>query len=366
MKKKSKTNFWDTISHYGYLRHLSRFKKTPQAVFMPVKGDKAEQKGNLKIAFICDEMTWRDYSQYCTALFLHPFKWKKQLKEFKPDLLFCESAWAGIAGSNDCWRGRIYKDKRVAFENRKELFKIVDFCKKEAIPTVFWNKEDPTFFNNDVYDFSDTALKFDYIFTTAEECVARYRRLGGERAEVLQFGVNESFFNVTCSANSGKAIFAGSWFDDMKKRCKTLCNLFDYTVKTGLTLDIYDRDACGGKGKTKFPEKYRERVKPAVAYKDLAGVFKEYEYAVNVNTVTHSKTMFSRRFLQLCACGVKVITNDFMGLETLGGCIEIIKRDKTSGTVILKGKPEKIKERFLTSVLFDRITAVLKNNVKQK
>ena len=98
----------------------------------------------------------------------------------------------------------------------------------------------------------------------------------------------------------------------------------------------------------------------------MAKVVGEYEYAVNVNTVTHSKTMYSRRFLQLCACGIKVITNDFMGLETLGGCIEIIKRDKSSGTVILKGKPEKIKERFLTSVLFGKITSVIKDYPKNK
>ena len=67
------------------------------------------------------------------------------------------------------WENKITKDER---SDRSILFEILKYCKENKIPTVFWNKEDPVHYNNEYGgSFSDTAKNFDYIFTSAEECI---------------------------------------------------------------------------------------------------------------------------------------------------------------------------------------------------
>ena len=92
-------------------------------------------------------------------------------------------------------KGVIYKSNNVKYNNRKVLFNILEYCRVHGIKTVFWNKEDPKFCGNEQYNFVDTALHFDYIFTTAEECVVYYQLLGHKNVYVLPFGVSVKLYN---------------------------------------------------------------------------------------------------------------------------------------------------------------------------
>lgn len=292
-------------------------------------------KNAVKVAFICDEMTWQDYHGICNGLFLHPLYWEKQLEMFQPDVLFCESAWSGIDAFHDVWRARIYKDKRLLFENRDILLKLLEHCKRKHIPTVFWNKEDPTFFRHKIYDFTETALCFDYIFTTAKECVPLYKMYGHKNVYLLPFGVSKAYYehdSITREKNT--AAFFGSWFGDQIKRCKALEILLDYVIDQGIKLDIYDRKSESKSKKFRFPDKYKCYIHSSVQYKDIPKICSRYEYAVNVNTVTDSETMFSRRLLQMASCGLKVISNptiylysnnNFMDFQEINNNIVIIK-----------------------------------------
>jgi len=291
----------------------------------------------VKIAFICDEMTWCDYSDYASSIFVHSAIWKEQLEKFKPSILFCESAWCGIDKYINCWRAKVYKDKRLAFENRKEILKILKYCKENNIKTVFWNKEDPTFFENEIYDFVSTALMFDFIFTTDADCIKKYQELGHKYVFLMTFGVNlDMFYSNKRKFNKHTVVFAGSWFGDQKQRCSELSKLLDYVIDIGLKLDIYDRKSESKEKRFRFPKKYQQYIRPAISYEHIASIISDYEYAININTVKNSSTMFSRGVLQLVATGNIIISNSFYGIENISDCIQIIDNSQED-IIIFKG-----------------------------
>lgn len=294
-----------------YLYLSLKFQPRPS---MQINGDANSHLP--KVAFICDEMTWCDFSGYCNAVFLHPKTWRKQLALFQPSLVFCESAWSGIEKYKDCWRARVYKDKRVSFENRKEIIRLLAYCEANGIYTAFWNKEDPAFFEHEIYDFVDTALKFQYVFTTAEECVEKYQKLGHDRVYCLPFGVNTELFTPTVQKKKENGVlFAGSWYGDNPERCKALSEILDYVIGQGMDLDIYDRQSNAPEKKFRFPEKYRQYIRPQIAFRDIPALTCQYPVCINVNTVTESSTMFSRRVLQTLACGTKILSNQAEGFR---------------------------------------------------
>jgi len=271
-----------------------------------------------KIVFICDEMTWQDFRNECNAIFITPYNWREVFKSFSPDIFFCESAWSGISEYNNCWRGQIYRNKKVRYENRRELMNILEYCKNNNIPTVFWNKEDPAFWDNETYNFVDTALHFDHIFTTAKECIPKYTELGHKSVDVLMFGVPTHIFFFDPEVKKvRKAVFAGSWYADQPERCKEMEKVFDMVLQYGIPLEIYDRQSDSSNPIHKFPEKYKKYLRPKVPYFELGKIYREAQYVININTVTNSETMFARRVFEAMACGCIIISNHSDGLKKL-------------------------------------------------
>lgn len=242
------------------------------------------------------------------------------MKMYRPDLFFCESAWeGGVSGWPD-WRGRIYHNHELYFENRKVLLELLAYCRKQKIPTVFWDKENPAFWGHPRYDFAETAVQFDFIFTTAEECVDRYRFMGHENTFILPFGVNtDLFFSPEIRKKFSRVIFAGSWYENLPNRCRALEVLFDHVLSQGMELDIYNRKSGKGGKNFSFPSRYQPFLRDGVAYTELPALLRKYEYALNVNTITDSQTMCSRRVLQLAASGMKIITNPSPAMDRMEG-----------------------------------------------
>ncbi|MGL4790282.1 MAG: CgeB family protein, partial [Anaerotignaceae bacterium] len=219
-----------------------------------------------------------------------------------------------------CWRGKVYRNSKIKYENRKVLLQILDYCKKAEIKTVFWNKEDPVFFDNKTYNFVDTALNFDYIYTTAEECVEKYKQLGHKNVDVLEFGFSPKLFN---SRENGKkeykAVFAGSWYGDLQERCKDMMEIFDMVLSKKIPLEIYDRQGNSSNPIHKFPEKYKEYIHPPVDYEKLGKILENATFGININTEKKSQTMFARRVFELMACRCIVISNYSKGIKRLFG-----------------------------------------------
>lgn len=275
-----------------------------------------EDLRQMKVAMICDDMTWENWSRECCATALTPNNWKRVLCAQRPDVFFCESAWLGRKDLGGCWRGAVYRNHKILFDNRKELLRILDFCKQNGIPTVFWNKEDPTFFDDPRHDFKDTALKFDWIFTTAAECVPRYRALGHPHVDVMMFSFSPYLFSPMGSVpKERKAIFAGSWIGEDADRCRATEGLFAMAGDAGIPLTIFDRQTQTAR--RCFPEKYRPCIRGCVPYASLGQEIRRAEYALNINTVTNSDTMFARRVFELAASNTVILSNASKGMQKL-------------------------------------------------
>lgn len=279
----------------------------------------AKQEKALKeyhIAIISDELTYENFSKECHVHVLTPNNWKQVFQENEIDLFLCESAWNGCKEYDKCWRGRIYKNHKVLFETRKVLFRILNYCEKNEIPTVFWNKEDPTFFGNEKYDFVDTALYFQYIFTTAEECIEMYQKKGHKDVHLMMFGFSPELYNPLQSGKKQKkAIFAGSWFGEDEQRCKAEDALFRKVLEDKIPLVIYNRQSDSNSKKRKFPEVFQQYIHSAISQKQLGKELKGSRYAININTVTDSETMFARRVYELMASNVYIISNQSKAMK---------------------------------------------------
>ena len=348
-----------SILHYLYLKAgelgPARTDTAKTALNAALWGELPRSAAFPRIAFLCDEMTWQDFRGCCSGIFLHPRLWREQLERFAPALFFCEAAWTGIRGYEGVWRGRVYRDRRILFDNRGILLDILSYCRERGIPTVFWGKEDPGFFRHPVYDFTETALSFDFIFTISGECVERYRALGHPRVELLPFGVDTARFHPGETApEPGTAVFAGSWFGDQPERCAALERLLDFSLAQGLRLDIYDRKFGARQKRFRFPEKYRAYLRPAMPYEQTPELFRRYAYGINVNTEQHSLTVCSRRLLQLGASGITILSNDTPVFSTLGPCMEV-EQTGEPGLIFARGDTERIRDLYSTERQFSSL-----------
>ncbi|WP_169740470.1 DUF6270 domain-containing protein, partial [Methanobacterium veterum] len=171
-------------------------------------------------------------------------------------------------------------------------------------------------------NFVDTALKFDHIFTTAEECVQKYKKdYGHKSVHCLMFGAQPKLFNpITKQNRSNEVIFAGSWYGDIHvQRSKEMIEIFDNILDSGYKLKIYDRTYTPNNPNSNFPKKYLKYVNPAVPFDQIENVYKESIYSLNINTETKSKTMFARRVFELMLCNTLVLSNYSEGMYELFG-----------------------------------------------
>ncbi len=272
----------------------------------------APPRAPLRVALIADPMTEQNFRSFADVVLLTPQNWRREMERSRPDLLLCESAWHGADG---CWDYRVHRNKRLLFDNRTALKRILRYCAAADLPAFFWNKEDPTFFDDPVNSFSDTAKLFPVVFTTAGECVPRYREMGC-RADTLMFGFSPSlFYPVPLEDGENRAVFFGGWYEDQPERCEAMRALFAFVRGQGLELSIYDRFWGTDEQNNRFPAEYDAFRRPAVPYAQIREELRHAAYAVSVSTATESETMFARRVVEMMACGRVVISNAALGLR---------------------------------------------------
>lgn len=279
--------------------------------FPTVREDQATpgQFGNLKIALVTDYFTADCLSGESRVRVLTPANYRQVIKEWKPDLVFAESAFHGIKGA---WRYELAKQSRLMRVTRPTaIFNLVDFAKSQEIPTVFWNKDDGAFFE----PFIDVAKHFDYIFTTDETCLPRYRQAapGARAVNTLIMPYQPAFhrfdgFNFTHK----EACFTGSYYRRiLGDRRDFLDTVFQACADTELPLNVFDRnhDRLSRYVEFRYPKGSHLKLHRGVPHRQTAEIYKRHVMSLNVNSVTGSDTMFSRRLLEILACGGIVVTN---------------------------------------------------------
>lgn len=315
---------------------------------------------DIRIAMIADPFTFNSYKYECNAISVRPDRWREQFEEHAPDLFLCESAWEGTTSDRE-WRGRVYASTAWPKENRTHLLEILNYCRAKGIPTVFWNKEDPSHYDDRKHDFVKTAILFDHVLTTDEQCVSRYRNEWGVTSVgVLPFAAQPRIYNpagAPAERDPG-VIFAGSWYGYHPKRSQVMTQMLDTLIGSGVAPVIFDRYHGNPDSNHIFPDKYQHLTRAAIPHSELGREYRKFRFGLNFNTETRSTTMFARRVFELMMSGTAVITNYSRGVDRFfGDNVIFLDRDPEALRELEAAQVDQMRERALEQVLAEHTYA---------
>lgn len=267
----------------------------------------------LKVALVTDYLTSVNLSYECRIKCLTTDNYKDILTNWKPDLIFIESAFHGF---NWSWSYKIAnKGSLFAFNYLKDFVSLINLAKIKNIPTVFWNKDDGEFFEL----FAEAASLCDYIYTADENCIHKYQdyvkntNSSVKHIGLMQMAVQPQIHNFSgFHFSKNRMSFVGSYYKKILYKRRTFLDLiFNLCSQSDIGVDIYDRNSnrLSRKFEFCFPKDKNLNVYSKLDYEKTADVYKSYNLNLNVNSITNSATMCSRRVLEILACGGIMVTN---------------------------------------------------------
>ncbi len=259
---------------------------------------------NLKVALISDELTRSCLAPEVEIFNITPWNYKVGLKLWKPDIFLVESAWNGYFYS---WKNRIASYPDHPSRNNQTLARVVNYAKELGIKTVFWNKEDGIHFDR----FISSASLFDYILTVDSNCIIKYKQRIKHDVKVgtLMFAVQPKIhYFQDFNLQHKKASFVGS-YNHLQHGERRKWQDMAFNTSSYFGLDIYDRRSSAFSNNYKYPDFPNALYKKRVPHTKTGDVYRNYIVNLNVNSVTNSPTMFSRRLIEIIACGRLAITN---------------------------------------------------------
>jgi hypothetical protein len=278
---------------------------------------------DLRVACVLDEMSYQSFKPECHLIAFGPHNWLEVLEREMPNLLLVESAWRGNGGS---WEYKVGSYSYPESVGLPDLAALVEWCRREGIPTVFWNKEDPIHFEK----FKEAAAVFDVVFTSDANIVERYQELPGvpdRVVGVLPFAAQPAIHNPVAAMGSRdrRPVFAGAYYRNRHESRRTeLDLLLDAAMPHGLV--IYDRMGGAVSDSFGFPDRFQPNVAGSLPYEDMVQVYRQHRVFLNVNSVNDSPTMFSRRVFELLASGTPVVSTPSLGVERIfGSVVDIVE-----------------------------------------
>ncbi len=264
-----------------------------------------------KIGVIADTITQKCLALEEDCINLTPLNFKILLKIHKFDFIFCESAWIGPFG---LWKYKIASYPDFKERNNNILIKLILEAKKRKIPTIFWNKEDPIHFDR----FIDSAKHFDHIFTVDSNSIKEYKSIANFKSiSTLMFPVQPKIHSFdSFNFLSPRANFCGSYNSKIHSNRRQMQDWLFRKVVASTRLDIFDRNSSRKSPNYRYPNFENSRVYRKAKYEKTADIYKSYYASLNVNTIINSPTMYSRRLIEILACGGIAVTTPALSVET--------------------------------------------------
>ena len=230
----------------------------------------------------------------------------------KIDLVLVESAWLG---QNNKWQYQVAAYPDHPERNNNKLKSLIAWANKHRIPTIFWNKEDPYHFDQ----FIDSARLFDFIFTTDQASIPAYQtQCPHAKVHYLNFPFQPKI-HYPAPANlpySRSSLFMGSYMHHMfPERREWQDFVFEAAAPYGLA--IVNRHECKKDLNYQFPSTLNAQYLHAVPYLETGKIIRQFQQIINVNSITNSPTMLSRRLIESMACGRLVISNPSLAQHNL-------------------------------------------------
>lgn len=277
-------------------------------------------EGKLRVAAIMDEFTVHSFAPECNLLELSLGNYLQELEDFNPSLIFLESAWRGKGNE---WGNKVAQTAAPVRE-------IIAWANCRKIKVVLWNKEDPVHYST----FLNTAKLVDHVFTTDIDCVQKYKSdLGHDRVHFLPFACQPYIHNpLELYRRDSGLCFAGAYYRRYPERTRDL-ESFMTNVPEYKTIEIFDRNFGKTDEQYKFPDEYQDYIVGTLSSSDIDLAYKGYDFAINLNSVKESQSMFARRVYELLASNTTVVSNYSRGLELMFGDIPVIS---DSGTAVVE------------------------------
>lgn len=306
---------------------LPNVQKAKITNFVKTNG-RFKKQYELKFISILDEISHTSFDSEFKLFQLNKASFEKQIQGSTSLGFFIESCWKGNYGA---WE-YAFTSPNFQHQNAQNLLKALDVAKSRNLPIVFWNKEDPMHYEK----FLPIASKCNVIFTTDSNKVQDYQRdVPHAKVDTLLFAAN---INICNPANrfryeAENICFAGSYYgvghDDRKKQMDALLpTIIKYKGA------IYDRMSQLNNDRYAYPVKYRRFIRPAVPFKEIVDIYKQFKIFLNVNTITDSPTMMSRRVYELLACGTPVISTPSLAIEEqFKGIVQVAKDAKEANAI---------------------------------
>lgn len=269
----------------------------------------------LKVALVSDYFTADCLSVECQIKVMTPNNYREVIDAWKPDLVFVESAFHGVDGT---WRYELAKQSKwMRARQPRIIYALVERARARGIPTVFWNKDDGAFFEA----FIDVASVFDHVLTTDAQCVPQYRArvMSNASVNVLSMPYQPAFHHFTgFDFQNKEACFVGSYYRRiLDGRREFLDRVFSALDETPMRLNVYDRNHNRLLRflEFRFPRHAQITMHASVPHRQTADIYKSNLISLNVNSITDSETMCSRRLLEILACGGIAVTNPSLAVS---------------------------------------------------
>jgi len=266
-------------------------------------------KFNFSAGVILDEFSYDCFKFEFQAKKIYPSTIRTEsIEDWK--FLLVESAWRG---NNNTWTGKIGSYLGNYYTDLKYLIKR---CNSLNIPTIFWNKEDPIHYAH----FLKAAKLFDIVLTTDSESIPNYKKdLAHEYIYAMPFAAQPKLhFKNNLENRKNKICFAGSYWNN-KYHHRNLALEEMLTAAKPYGLDIYDRNfyRVNNWKEYQFPDKFHEHIVGNLSYEETCDAYRDYRMFINVNSVTASPTMISRRVFELLASGTPILSNPTNAIQNL-------------------------------------------------
>lgn len=291
----------------------------------------------IKIALISDELTFTSLKSMkdVEVVPITLKNAKRVFHFFRPFLFIVESAWFG---HQEAWRYQIASYPGYPERNNDNLRIVVELARYYNIPTVFWNKEDGAHFHR----FIKTAALFDYVLTVDINMLPFYRKnlTNFVKIGALPFAISSkihySFPNFHLMSKSNKSLFIGSYSQHIHESRKKWQDIF-FKAASNHGLVIYDRNSNRKSEYYRYPDLPNLQVKNAVPYYQTGSIYRKFNHCLNVNTVENSSTMFSRRLIEIMACGTLAVTNPSVSVSYLfNNMCEVVSTQEEANDLLIQ------------------------------
>lgn len=258
-------------------------------------------------------------------------KFEEQIASTTSDFAFFESAWKA---NKSQWL-YAFNSPNLQHNNAQDLLKVIGLLRAKKLPVIFWNKEDPMHYEM----FKPIAKEADYVFTTDSLKVEQYKKdLGHTNVWSLPFAAPIKITNPTNRFNldTETVCFAGTYYaknhPDRKKQ-------MDMLLPTLLKFNgaIYDRASNSTSENYQYPEVYQKVIREGVDFDEMTQLYKKFKVFLNVNTITQSPTMMSRRVYELLASGTPVVSTPSKAItEQFPGIVLTVRNEEEAKIAVEK------------------------------